>query len=70
MKRKPVSSSSVRSVGYDEAVHALEIEFLNGNVYRYRSVPAAAYRLLLLAPSVGEFVNSQIKPRFDVERVS
>jgi len=29
-------------------------------------VPVAAYRLLLQAPSIGEFVNRVIKPRFEV----
>lgn len=67
MPRKPVNSSSVRSVGYDETAHVLDLEFQNGRVYRYRHVPAAVYRLLLLAPSLGQFVNQQIKPRFDAE---
>jgi hypothetical protein len=67
MDRKPVSSSSLRSVGYDEAAHVLDLEFHNGRVYRYRSVPAAVHRLLLLAPSLGQFVNQQIKPRFEAE---
>ena len=69
MQRKPVSSSSVRAVGYDEGTHVLEIEFHNGRAYRYRHVPAAVHRLLLLAPSIGQFVNQQIRPRFDAERL-
>ncbi|HMJ13047.1 MAG TPA: KTSC domain-containing protein [Polyangiaceae bacterium] len=69
MKRARVRSSSVASVGYDDAEFVLEIEFHNGKVYRYRDVPAAAHRLLLQAPSVGEFVNTVIKPRFEAERV-
>lgn len=67
MQRKPVSSSSLRSVGYDETAHVLDLEFHNGRVYRYRNVPAAVHRLLLLAPSLGQFVNQQIKPRFEAE---
>jgi hypothetical protein len=69
MERKPVSSSSVASVGYDEWEHVLEIEFRNGSVYRYLHVPAAAHRLLFQAGSIGEYVNTVIKPRFDVLRV-
>jgi hypothetical protein len=64
VERTPVDSTSIASVGYDARAHALEIEFRNGRVYRYSQVPAAAYRLLLQAPSIGEFVNKQIKPRF------
>jgi hypothetical protein len=64
-----VQSSSVASVGYDDASFVLELEYRNGRVYRYLNVPAAAHRLLLQAPSIGDFVNSVIKPRFEAERV-
>lgn len=69
MERIAVDSSSVRAVGYDSATFELEVEFHNGRTYRYRRVPVAAYRLLLLAPSIGEFVNKQIKPRFEAKEV-
>jgi hypothetical protein len=69
MERIAVESSSVRSIGYDRATFELEIEFHNGRAYRYQQVPIAAYRLLLQAPSIGEFVNKQIKPRFEAKEV-
>ncbi len=64
-----MTSSSVASVGYDATRFELEIEFRNGRVYRYLQVPAAAYRLLLQAPSIGEYVNTVIKPRFEARAV-
>jgi len=69
MERIAVDSSSVASVGYDAATFELEIEFRNGRNYRYQKVPIAAYRLLLQAPSIGEFVNKQIKPRFEAREI-
>jgi hypothetical protein len=69
MKRVPVTSSSVASVGYDSASFILEVEFHNGGVYQYSHVPAAAHRLLLQADSIGEYVNTVIKPRFDAVRI-
>ena len=69
MERTPVESSSIASVGYDQVTYELEIEFLNGRTYRYLQVPAAAYRLLMQAPSVGEYVNRVIKPRFEGKSV-
>jgi hypothetical protein len=69
MKRVAVSSSSVATVGYDPSSFILEIEFRNGGVYQYRQVPAAAHRLLMQAKSIGDYVNTIIKPRFDAERV-
>jgi KTSC domain len=70
MKRTAVRSTSVLSVGYDPVTSELEIEFRNGRVYRYVRVPRAAHRLLMQAPSIGEFVNVQIKPRFTAVEVS
>jgi hypothetical protein len=69
VERVAVQSSSVRSIGYDPTRFELEIEFHNGRAYRYERVPVAAYRLLLRAPSIGEFVNKQIKPRFRAKEV-
>lgn len=69
MKRVPVRSSSVASVGYDPISSVLEIEFNNGGLYQYLHVPAAAHRLLLQATSIGEYVNTVIKPRFEAVRV-
>jgi hypothetical protein len=69
MERIAVDSSSVTSVGYNPTTFELEVEFRNGRTYRYQQVPIAAYRLLLRAPSIGEFVNKQIKPRFAAKQV-
>ena len=69
MERIAVDSKSVASVGYDPKVFELEVEFRNGRVYRYEQVPIAAYRLLLQAPSIGEYVNKVIKPRFTAKAV-
>ncbi|HET9958632.1 MAG TPA: KTSC domain-containing protein [Polyangiaceae bacterium] len=69
MQRIPVVSSSVAKVGYDPEQHVLEVEFHGGRVYRYVHVPIAAYRLLLQAPSIGEYINRVIKPRFEAQRV-
>ena len=69
MERTPVESSSVASIGYDPKTFELEIEFRNGRTYRYLQVPPAAHRLLLQAPSIGEYVNRVIKPRFEFEPV-
>jgi hypothetical protein len=68
VKRQRVRSASVATVGYDEEQHLLEVEFHNGRVYRYLDVPAAVHRLLLQAPSIGEFVNKIVKPKFEMIR--
>ncbi|MEV8378372.1 KTSC domain-containing protein [Kribbella sp. NPDC056861] len=69
MRRRAVTSASVRSVGYDMASETLEIEYVNGSVYQYYEVPQPTYAGLLAAPSIGNYVNTQIKPYFDVAEV-
>jgi hypothetical protein len=69
MERTPVDSQSVASVGYDSERFELEVEFRNGRIYRYEQVPVAAYRLLLQAPSIGEYINRIVKPRFTARAV-
>lgn len=61
MKRIPVSSSNVASVGYDEETKTLEVEFHGGALYQYHSVPKSEYQGLLHASSVGKYLHSQIR---------
>jgi hypothetical protein len=69
MRRRAVNSSSVQSVGYDLATGTLELEYVNGSVYQYYEVPQPTYAGLLAAPSIGNYVNTQIKPYFDVAEI-
>jgi KTSC domain len=69
MRRHHVDSSAVRSVGYDEDRHELEIEYAEGGVYRYSLVPRRSYEELLAAPSIGAYVATQVKPRYPVSEV-
>lgn len=69
MRRRVVTSASVKSVGYDMVSGTLELEYVNGNVYRYYEVPQPTYAGLLAAPSIGNYVNTQIKPYFEFAEV-
>ena len=55
-----MSSSAIRSVGYDEGQEILEIEFINGAVYRYFDVPADVYRGLMAAESHGRYFHQHV----------
>ncbi len=61
MNRTSVSSSNIASIGYDAARRVLEIEFLNGSVYQYSSVPESLYNGLMNASSHGSYFDSYIK---------
>lgn len=66
MDRAPVSSSNIKSVGYDGST--LEVEFSSG-VYQYAGVPAETYTQLLAAESAGKFFAANIRGKFDSKKV-
>ena len=70
MNRLSVSSSSLRSVGYDAVQKILEFEFQNGRVYQYFRVPAKVFRGLTEAPSLGSFFNAAIRNIYPFARLS
>lgn len=61
MKRIPVSSRTLESVGYDEATQTLEVAFYSGAVRQYHPVPMNAYRDLLGARKVGLWFYAYIQ---------
>ena len=64
MERAFVSSSNIRSVGYDAESMTLEIEFNSSAVYQYQGVPQAEYEAFMSAGSKGTYFNANIKNRF------
>jgi len=60
MEREQVSSSNVKSIGYDINTSILEVEFKNGRVYQYFNVPINVYKALINASSIGKYLNSNI----------
>lgn len=58
---KPVVSSSLSAVGYDEGAKELHVRFKSGKVYVYKHVPAFTYRNMLRAPSIGKFHAAHVK---------
>ncbi|HEY6331539.1 MAG TPA: KTSC domain-containing protein [Blastocatellia bacterium] len=61
INRLQVTSSSIRSVGYDPVGQILEIEFGGGTVYQYSGVPAWVVKEFLEAESLGRYLNETIK---------
>lgn len=61
MKREPVTSSNIASIGYDPQTETLEVEFKNGTVYQYHGVDADKHAALMKADTVGGHFNAHIK---------
>lgn len=64
MKRIPVQSSDLRSVGYDAASATLEIEFHSGGMYQYSGVSQDVYDELMRAKSKGSYFHSHIRDHY------
>ena len=69
MDRKKVSSSSIRSIGYDERNRGLEMEFNDGRITQYSGVSAEVYRRLISAPSIVSYFRDNVEESFTAKRV-
>jgi len=64
VERTPVSSSNISAIGYDADNQTLEVEFTNGAVYSYSSVPSGEYEGFMNADSKGKYLHVNIKNRY------
>ncbi len=67
--RESVESSAIRTVGYSRHLHALEIEFHDGLIYRYEDVPILVYHGLVSSESKARFYNQNIRGKYHCLRV-
>ena len=64
IKRIPVQSTALATVGYSKKLRALEIEFRNGAIYRYLEVAPETYEALLNARSKARFYDENIRHKY------
>ncbi len=69
IRRAPVDSTAIAAIGYSKRLHALEIEFVNGAIYRYAEVPVSVYRALMSAKSKAQFYDRNIRGKFHSSHV-
>lgn len=70
MHRVSVSSSNIRSIGYDRQLGTLEVEFTSGDIYQYFNVPDHLYRQFFQASSPGQFLNDNIRYSYRYQKIS
>ena len=64
MKREPINSSVIASMGYSPAERILELEFRQtGNIYDYFDVPPEEHAAFRCAESKGTYLNQIFKVR-------
>jgi KTSC domain len=69
IKRIPVESSALATVGYSKKLRALEIEFRNGAIYRYLGVEPNVYEALLNADSKARYYDEKIRHKYRSQHV-
>ena len=69
MRRLPVASRALKSVGYDRESRTLELEFTSGTLYHYFDVPEFTFRALMHAKSKGRFFQTSIDRKFKFEEI-
>jgi hypothetical protein len=71
MKRELVDSATIKSIGYNEDKHLLEVElFGTGRVYQYTEVPLEEYFDFMDAKSLGEYYNRVIKTKYEFKELA
>jgi hypothetical protein len=69
MDRQYVSSSNIRSIGYDPDSATLEVEFTSGGIYQYFNVPDYRYERLMSAYSKGSYFADNIRDVYQYRKV-
>jgi len=69
MERKKVSSSQIRSVGYEAGVQTLEVEMTDGTIWQYSKVPSEVYRRLMAAPTIASYYRDNIEEDYSRKRI-
>jgi hypothetical protein len=61
IKRTPVKSASIASIGHHPESKTLAVEFKNGGVYHYQGVSAEAHQALVSAKSIGQHFGQNFR---------
>ncbi|MCC7548482.1 MAG: KTSC domain-containing protein [Burkholderiales bacterium] len=69
MERRKVSSSQIRSIGYDGSSQLLEVEMSDGTIWQYSRVPTEVHRRLLAAPTIASYYRDNIEEEYSRKRL-
>ena len=65
-----ISSSNLRGAKYDTSNENLLVEFNNGSIYEYSSVPWTVFTKFRMAESQGKYFNTEISKKYKYQKVS
>lgn len=64
IEMKPVKSSNIQAIGYDEPSQTMHIAFTSGKTYAYHGVTPEQHGEFLHADSIGSHFARRIRPHF------
>lgn len=67
---KPVASSNIEAVGYEESTETMRVQFKNGSVYEYHNVPSIVHSDFMQASSLGAYLNRNIRTNYPYEKIA
>jgi hypothetical protein len=70
LTRELVTSTDLKSVGYDAVAHVLEVELPDGPIFRYFEVPVSVYEALMSTPSKGQYFNDNVVTKYECTRIA
>lgn len=70
MKRKPVDSSMISSIGYQPSTKTLEIEFNSGAIWQYFDFPKDLWNKFTKCKSYGRFFLANIQNSFEEAKIA
>jgi hypothetical protein len=70
IRREPIESRSIASIGFHQELGVLEIEFRSGALYRYFAVPPSIFEGMHKAESKGRYFSQKIRGQFDFHRLA
>jgi hypothetical protein len=69
MDKIEIESSTIKSIGYDDALNFLEVSYKKGTTYRFYDVPQDLFEDLMESKSKGKFLRENIEKKFETEKV-
>jgi hypothetical protein len=69
MQHKAISSTNIKSIGYDQETRKLQVRFKSGGTYEYDGVTPEMHARFLNAPSPGGHFRDHILPNFKGKKI-
>lgn len=69
LQKSFTNSTNVKEIKYSQERMIMQVTFTSGSTYQYFDVPTEVWDRALKAPSIGSFINSEIKGVYKYSQV-